>query len=221
MKTTTKLLIALGLLSAATASAAPVEEQKAWKDAYSVDTATPHLRIDNIWGGVKVRTGRSDQISVSAVERRIAPDRERFDRSFETIRLDIKADSNGVSFLVGDPEQRWHRMDECKGCRLDIQFEVLVPPGTTVDVGTVMDGRIEIQGVSGVVSASNVNGPVKVDGIAECRHTCYFFLHQFKCGDRSLKLVSSLSPFGGLIASATSCAQKTCRQGAATVIQTS
>jgi hypothetical protein len=168
MKTTTKLLIALGLLSAATASAAPVEEQKAWKDAYSVDTATPHLRIDNIWGGVKVRTGRSDQISVSAVERRIAPDRERFDRSFETIRLDIKADSNGVSFLVGDPEQRWHRMDECKGCRLDIQFEVLVPPGTTVDVGTVMDGRIEIQGVSGVVSASNVNGPVKVDGIAEC-----------------------------------------------------
>jgi len=168
MKTTTGFLIALALLFAATATAAPVEEQKTWKDTYLVDTASPYLRVDNIWGGVKVRTGDSGQISVTAIELRSAPDKERFDRSFESIRLDIKADVSGVSFLVGDREERWHRMDDCKGCRLDIQFEVLVPPGTIVDVGTVMDGRIDIEGVSGIVSASNVNGPVKVDGITEC-----------------------------------------------------
>jgi len=168
MKTATNFLIALALLSAAAASAAPVEEQKTWKDTYTVDTASPNLRIDNIWGGVKVRTGKSGQISVTAIELRSAPDKERFDRSFEAIRLDIKADINGVSFIVGNRDERWHRMDDCKGCRLDIQFEVLVPPGTIVDVGTVMDGRIDIEGVSGIVSASNVNGPVKVDGITEC-----------------------------------------------------
>jgi hypothetical protein len=43
-----------------------------------------------------------------------------------------------------------------------------VPPGAIVDVGTVMDGRVDIEGVTGTVSASNVNGPVKVDAIREC-----------------------------------------------------
>jgi len=168
MKTTITALIAL-VLSAGTSHAAnPVEEQRNWKDTYTVNTATPHLRISNIWGGVNVRTGKSGQISVSAVELRSAPDQERFDRSFESIRLDIKADASGVSLLVGDPDQRWHRMNECRGCRLDIQFEVLVPPGTTIDVGTVMDGRVDIEGVTGTVSASNVNGPVRVDDIRDC-----------------------------------------------------
>jgi len=168
MKTTTASLTILALLFATPATAAPVEEQNTWKNTYPVNTAAPHLRIDNIWGGVTVRTGKSGQISVSAIERRSAPDQERFDRSFEAIRLDIKADVNGTSFLVGDSDERWRRMNDCKGCRLDIQFDVLVPPGATVDVGTVMDGRVDIEGVSGTVSASNVNGPVRVDNITEC-----------------------------------------------------
>ena len=168
MKTSSKALIALLLTTATLHAANAVEVQNNWNDTYSVDTATPHLRISNIWGGVTVRTGKSGQISVSAVELRSAPDQQRFDRSFESIRLDIKADANGVSLLVGDPNERWHRMNECRGCRLDIQFEVLVPPGATVDVGTVMDGRVDVEGINGSVSASNVNGPVRVDDIREC-----------------------------------------------------
>jgi ribosomal protein S28E/S33 len=161
-------LVAL-VLSASTSEAAnSVEEQTNWKDTYTVNTTAPHLQISNIWGGVNVRTGKNGQISVSAVELRSAPDQERFDRSFESIRLDVKADANGVSLLVGDPNERWHRLNECRGCRLDIQFEILVPPGATVDVGTVMDGRVDIEGVTGSVSASNVNGPVRVGDIQEC-----------------------------------------------------
>jgi ribosomal protein S28E/S33 len=168
MKTSGTALISLLLTTATLHAANAVEVQNNWNDTYTVDTATPHLRISNIWGGVTVRTGKSGQISVSAVELRSAPDQQRFDRSFESIRLDIKADANGVSLLVGDPDERWHRMNECRGCRLDIQFEVLVPPGATVDVGTVMDGRVDVEGINGSVSASNVNGPVRVDDIREC-----------------------------------------------------
>ena len=168
MKTIITTLSALILLSSAAQSSASVEEQNTWKETYAVETASPHLRISNIWGGVTVRAGESGQISVSAVEIRSAPDQQRFDHSFESIRLDIKADANGVTYRVGDPDERWHRMDECKGCRLDIQFEVLVPPGAIVDVGTVMDGRVDIEGVTGQVTASNVNGPVTVDDIREC-----------------------------------------------------
>jgi ribosomal protein S28E/S33 len=168
MKTTITALIALALSAGTSHAAGSIEEQKNWKDTYTVNTATPHLRISNIWGGVKVRTGESGQITVSAVELRSAPDQERFEQSFESIRLDVKTDAYGVSLLVGDPDERWHRMEQCRGCRLDIQFEVLVPPGATIDVGTVMDGRVDIEGVTGSVSASNVNGPVRVDDIREC-----------------------------------------------------
>jgi len=168
MNTLITALIALLLTAGNIQAAAAVEVQNNWTDTYTVNTATPHLRISNIWGGVTVRRGQSGQISVTAVELRSAPDQERFDRSFESIRLDIKADANGVSLLVGDSDERWNRMNECRGCRLDIQFEVLVPPGATVDVGTVMDGRVDVEGINGSVSASNVNGPVKVDDIREC-----------------------------------------------------
>jgi hypothetical protein len=168
MKTTSTVAIALILLSNTAFAADPVSEQRVWNETYVVQTASPRLVVDNIWGGVKVRTGGSGEISVSAVESRSAPDRERFERSFESINVNINADVNGVSLVVGNSDERAHRMNDCHGCRLDIQFEILVPPGTTVDVGTVMDGRINIEGVSGVVSASNVNGPVEVDGILEC-----------------------------------------------------
>ena len=168
MNMTSTALLALVLSASTSHAASSVEEQNSWKDTYIVTTATPHLRISNIWGGVIVRTGKSGQITVSAVELRSAPDQERFDRSFESIRLDVNADASGVSLLVGDPDERWHRMNECRGCRLDIQFEVFVPPGAIIDVGTVMDGRVDIEGVTGSVTASNVNGPVKVDDIQEC-----------------------------------------------------
>ena len=134
MKTTITALITLVLSAGTSLAASSVEEQRSWKDTYTVNTATPHLRISNIWGGVNVRTGKAGQISVSAVELRSAPDQERFDRSFESIRLDVRSDANGVSLLVGNPDERWQRMNECRGCRLDIQFEVLVPPDAIIDV---------------------------------------------------------------------------------------
>ena len=168
MKTSLTLMAALVLSIVTANAAAPVTEQSTWTETYIVQTASPQLVIKNIWGGVKVRTGEEGRISVSATELRSAPDQERFERSLETMTLDVQSDVNGVTFIVGNPDERWHRMNRCDGCRLDIQFEVLVPSGTIVDVGTVMDGRIDIEGVTGIVTARNVNGPIKVDDIQDC-----------------------------------------------------
>ena len=168
MKISFPLMAAL-VLSIVTANAVvPVTEQSTWNEIYVVRTASPRLVINNIWGGVKIRTGKEGQISVSATQLRSAPDQELYERSLETIALDIQSDVDGVTITVGDPDERWHHMDRCDGCRLDIQFEVLVPPGAIVNVGTVMDGRIDIEGVTGIVTARNVNGPIRVDDIQDC-----------------------------------------------------
>jgi len=168
MKTYRTAMIALVFLAGTAYPAAPITEENAWTETYAVSTDTPRLRISNIWGSVRVRTGDAGQITLSVTELRSAPDQERFDRSLQVIGLEITADATGVSILVGDPDKRWHNMNGCDGCRVDYQFEVEVPPGATVDVGTVMDGRVDIKGITGIVSASNVNGPIRIDNLNDC-----------------------------------------------------
>ena len=163
-----KLTLA-GLLVANGASAATaITEERFWTETYAVTQTSPRLEVDNIWGSVQVRTGQPGRISVAVAERRSAPDRVRFDRSREILALDVEADASGVSFVVGNRRDRWRRFDDCDDCRVDYQFEIEVPPEAIVDVGTVMDGRIDVEGVTGTVSASNVNGPISVAGIEDC-----------------------------------------------------
>ncbi len=168
MKNFLSLTIVLTFLAGIADSAAPITKEKAWTVTYAVGTTAPRLEVSNIWGSVRVRTGPIGEITVAVSEIRSAPDQQRFSMSLDSINLDIEADLNGVSITVGDRENRWQRMDRCHGCRVDYQFEILVPPNAVVDVGTVMDGLVYVSGVEGVVSASNVNGPISIDDIQDC-----------------------------------------------------
>ena len=168
MKNTLSITIMLLLLASIANSAVPITEEKAWTETYAVGTSTPHLEISNIWGGVRVRTGNSGEIVVSVSEVRTAPNQALFEMSLERINLDIETDADSVSILVGDRDNRWDRMDRCRGCRVDYQFDIVVPPNAVIDVGTVMDGLVDVSGVAGIVSASNVNGSIAVAQIQNC-----------------------------------------------------
>lgn len=149
-------------------TAGHVEESKTWTDSFPVTTSKPTLEIDNIWGDVRVRPGKPGEILVTVQERRSAPDQKRFDRSLQTLSLSTETDDNGVAFFVGNRDSNWHGRDNCRGCRVDYQFDVIVPVDTQLDVSTVNDGRIDIAGVSGSVSAANVNGPIAIAGMRNC-----------------------------------------------------
>ena len=168
MKTIISLTLAFALFASIADAATPVTEHRNWNETYAVNTPTPTLDVSNIWGSVKIRAGKPGQISVAADELRYAASKEMFDRSLEMLRVVIEADSYGVLIDVGQRDERWQRNYSCDDCRVDIQFEISVPPGTTLRVGTVMDGLVDIDGITGVVTASNVNGPVKVNGIRNC-----------------------------------------------------
>jgi hypothetical protein len=157
----------LALLACGTVTAA-VTDQKTWSETYPVSAAVPKLLIDNIWGNVRVRTGTAREIAVTVNEKRSAPTQELFELSKETIFLDVQVDDSGVSMVVGKPERMTGRRDRCRGCRVDYQFEVTVPPGTQVDVSTVTDGGIDVAGTAGQVNASNVNGPVAAKDLQDC-----------------------------------------------------
>ncbi len=160
----------LGLLIclAPTIAVAEVSEHQVWTKTYDVSTTMPRLTIDNIWGNVRVRPGAEGEIKVTVDETRSAPDQAMFDRSKVMLKLDTYADANGVSMKVGDREERWYNRDHCDGCRVDYQFDVVVPKDTIVDVGTVVDGKIDVSDVYGRISARNVNGPIDVAGMQDC-----------------------------------------------------
>jgi hypothetical protein len=145
-----------------------VADEKTWTETYPVSTPNPRLFISNIWGNVHVRAGSTGEIAVTVVERRSAPTQALLEQSREAVDLGIRADAAGVEMTVGAREAQERRFDLCRRCRVEYQFDVSVPPGAQIDVSTVNDGRIEVMGTGGLVSASNVNGPVTVSGIHEC-----------------------------------------------------
>ncbi len=158
------------LLAGGAAAADAVVEESAWTEHYPVTSPAAQLVIDNIWGGVRVRTGNVDRISITISERRSAPSPELFELSKSVLFLDTRADASGVAIYVGHREKHWQRANRCNDCRVDYQFDVVVPNGATVDVRTVLDGRVVVTGDLGTVSAGNVNGPIRVDGLSNCGH---------------------------------------------------
>jgi hypothetical protein len=160
----------LALLAVTNGASAAVTDQNTWSQSFPVTSAVPRLLIDNIWGNVRVRIGKAREIAVTVDEKRSAPSQELFELSKQTIFLDVQADGEGVAMVVGKSEDTMARprVNRCRGCRVDYQFEVTVPPGTQIDVSTVTDGSIDVVGGGGPVSASNVNGPVAVKDLQDC-----------------------------------------------------
>jgi hypothetical protein len=169
MKTNLACVGLVALLASGTALAAePIIEQQTSQLSYPVSTPTPRLHVRNIWGNVTVRAGTSREITVTLNERRTASTQEDFDRLKQHVRLNIEANGESVSMIVGDPDKSSRRMDVCRGCRVDYQFEITAPPDALIDVGTITDGRVEVTGIRGPVNASNVNGPVTVTDLNDC-----------------------------------------------------
>lgn len=151
------------------AGAQTVTDERSWTETFETVSERPRVTISNVWGSVTLQAGPPGAVSVSIHEVRSAPDRSLFELSKELITLKAELDGSNVFLVVGDPEQRWQRFDGCPGCRVDYQLEATVPAEAIVEVSTVTDGRISVEGISGEVTASNVNGPVRVVGAHDCK----------------------------------------------------
>lgn len=157
------------VMTVSTHAAAAVESHDNWSETFTVRSTEPHLELSNVWGDVRVRPGPDGQITIRAREHRYAPDQARYDRSLESLKLRTEASEEGVFLYVGGPDpDRWRHSDRCRGCKVEYQFDVTVPPGTRLDVNTVNDGKIDVQGVTGIVTAGNVNGPISITGLHDC-----------------------------------------------------
>jgi len=168
MNRITRLVGSILFIFSTGAVAERVEKSETWTETFEVGTDKPSLDIDNIWGDVNVRPGRPGEIRVTITEQRSAPDQRRFDRSLETLPLNIESDDRHVILYVGRQARNWRGRNNCRGCEVNYRFDAAVPPGTVLDVKTVNDGDIDITGIKGSVSADNVNGSIAVTRVQNC-----------------------------------------------------
>jgi hypothetical protein len=168
MNRMTRMTGLLCLISSTGFAAERVEVRETWTEIFPLTTDKPYLEIDNIWGDVSVRPGKSGEIRVTIQEHRSAPDQRSFDRSLKTLALNIEAGDSGVILYVGNQDRVWRGKSNCRDCKVNYQFDVVVPVGTQLNVSTVNDGFIDIADIRGNVSAHNVNGSIAIAGMHNC-----------------------------------------------------
>ena len=160
----TYVLLSIGHVGEAVA----VEEINNTSHSYPVAGDSPRLVIENIWGGIKVSTHSKSEIIVSIKEKYSAPTQELLEKSKTVFALHTDTDNQSLSLVVGDQHNNRNDGDHCRKCRADFQFDVLVPVNANVDLRTVMDGKIVVEKVRGLIKAVNVNEAVMLTDITQC-----------------------------------------------------
>lgn len=146
-----------------------VVETDEWEREFQFNAdSAPKVFVRNVWGEIKVRPHDGDSVIVRVSERRLAADEEQLARLDRHIWLETEHDPSGLSLVVGNDDERSRWRSDCRRCELHLQFDIQVPRDARVDVGTVMDGAVRIQGLAGPVAAHNVNGDVRVEGVHHC-----------------------------------------------------
>ncbi|HYK41640.1 MAG TPA: DUF4097 family beta strand repeat-containing protein [Thermoanaerobaculia bacterium] len=133
------------------------------------------LRVENVSGDVIVSGGR--EFSAVCNTTVTAPTQDRADEALSKTRVVQSRDGDELALETEWPEMerarqrdrskgyvwRGKRSARCPDCRINIRFDVVVPPGVVAVLHTV-NGEVRVQGVDGQLQAQTVNGNVIVRG---------------------------------------------------------
>ncbi|MEW6336660.1 MAG: DUF4097 family beta strand repeat-containing protein [Acidobacteriota bacterium] len=118
------------------------------------------VSLENVNGTVRIAGWERAEVRVEAV--READSRRCLDR----LSIDVETAGSTVRIKARYPDSEgWVFNFASCDCRVD--FTVSVPRGAELDGIEMVNGDVEISGVSGEVRAENVNGDVIIDGASE------------------------------------------------------
>lgn len=156
----TALAYAIGGLQTA---AADVVETRTIEERLAVDDAsTLEVVVDNVFGSIRVTAHERDTVELTAVETIRADLPSDLERARAEVGLNIANEDGRASFLVRRLDDRctcepWRRWD---GYVVAYDIELRVPGDAALDLSTVNDGEIVVDGVRGDFRIAHVNGPV-------------------------------------------------------------
>lgn len=169
-------LLLAAALPAAAASAAEwaVEERRTLSEtiAFAEPGAGRRVQVNNLSGDIRVRAGDGPTVKMTAVETLRARSPEAAARGRAEVRLEIDASGGVVDLFVDGPfrsrtnRYEWARNQRDPGYLVSYDFELVVPVESDLDLRTVTGGDIEVVGVRGDFTLSNVNGGITLEGAA-------------------------------------------------------
>lgn len=122
-------------------------------------SANGRIELANINGAVHIKAWDQNQVKVDAVKR--ADDAEGLKRM--EIRVDAHADAVSIETRYSQENDNWNRHGEHFS---EVEYTLTVPRNARLDEIKLINGELDVAGVTGEVRASCINGKLTADGLA-------------------------------------------------------
>jgi len=122
-------------------------------------TANGRIALQNINGSVHISVWDQNQVKVDAVKR--ANTAERLKDA--DIRVDARADSISIETHYRRQDEDWHNRHNNPA---SVEYTLTVPRNARLDEIKLINGSLDVNGVTGEVRASCINGELTARGLA-------------------------------------------------------
>ena len=126
--------------------------------------------VDNITGSIHVTTHPGSDVLMKAHEQIRAESQEALAEAKRDVKLDITQQGNYVRIYLDGPFRHNdginYRGDRYYGYHVEYDYDLEVPADTELILKTVNRGDIEVAHTTADFELSNINGGIKVDGVA-------------------------------------------------------
>jgi DUF4097 and DUF4098 domain-containing protein YvlB len=126
-------------------------------------SADGRVSLSNINGGVRVSAWDRNEVRVDAVKRAYTPER------LQEARIEVDASTSAVRIETKYPEGNlnWRRSDgyDQRDNPASVDYTLTVPRGASLEDVSLINGNLNVEGLSGPVHASSINGRVTASGL--------------------------------------------------------
>jgi DUF4097 and DUF4098 domain-containing protein YvlB len=137
--------------------AAPLTEE--FHQTYAL-TADGRVELDNINGAVHISSWDRNEVKVDAVK--YADTKERLDEA--KIEIDSRNDSLSIRTKYPDHDQNWNWGS--RNNPASVEYTLTVPRKARLDEIKLINGSLDVNGMSGEVNASCINGRLEAHNLA-------------------------------------------------------
>ena len=175
VRSSISMALSAAVLAAALAdlpARADLVETRSLSDRVPVDAGSAlRVVVDDVFGFVHVTASDSPVVEMKATESVRGKTQGDLARARAQVGLRTERAPGEVAFLVrrkdGGCDCGWNRWD---GYTVKYDIELTVPRNASLDLSTVNEGDIVVAGVGGHFDVSNVNGAVRLTGLAASGH---------------------------------------------------
>jgi DUF4097 and DUF4098 domain-containing protein YvlB len=160
MRAIPRLTTVLGLACALAVCAAASDRDKITAEFHQTYplAANGSVALENINGAVHIATWERNEVKVDAVKS--AYSQKRLDEA----KIEVDAHSDRVSIKTQYPDHSWNNDNEDHPA--NVEYTLTVPRAVRIDEVKLVNGPLDITGVSGEVQASLVNGNLTASGLS-------------------------------------------------------